>query len=121
MQHFKKALREFSFLQDKEIVELRFSESYPHLQFMYGNAAFNRYHVVKFNSTIDDFVYKKTSSASALYTIESLRLAFSRITSDNLLCIVTLQNEGYLSVKHMHQDKLLLIESIILAQEENAE
>lgn len=69
---------------------------------MYGNAAFNRYHVVKFNSTIDDFVYKKTSSASALYTIESLRLAFSRITSDNLLCIVTLQNEGYLSVKHMH-------------------
>ena len=75
---------------------------------------------MKFNSTIDDFVYKKTSSASALYTIESLRLAFSRISSDNLLCIVTLQNEGYLSVKHMHQDKLLLIESIILAQEDNA-
>ena len=26
VQHFKKALKEFSFLQDKEIVELRFSE-----------------------------------------------------------------------------------------------
>lgn len=121
VQHFKKALKEFSFLQDKEIVELRFSDSYPHLQFVYGNTAFNRYHVVKFNSNIDDLVYKKTSEANALYTIESLRLAFSRITSDNLLCIVTLQNEGYLSVKHMHQEKLLLIESIILAQEDNQE
>ena len=119
VQHFKKALKEFSFLQDKEIVELRFSDAYPHLQFIYGNTAFNRYHVVKFNSNIDDLVYKKTSEANALYTIESLRLAFSRITSDNLLCIVTLQNEGYLSVKHMHQEKLLLIESIILAQEDN--
>lgn len=117
VQHFKKALKEFQFLQDKEIVELRFSESYPHLQFIYGNEKFNRYHVIKFNSTIDDLVYKKTSEANALYTIESLRLAFSRITSDNLLCIVTLQNEGYLSVKHMHQEKLLLIESIILAQQ----
>ena len=77
--------------------------------------------MIKFNSTIDDLVYKKTSEANALYTIESLRLAFSRITSDNLLCIVTLQNEGYLSVKHMHQEKLLLIESIILAQQRQDE
>ena len=77
--------------------------------------------MLKFNSNIDDFVYKKTSEANALYTMESLRLAFSRITTDNLLCIVTLQNEGYLSVKHMHQDKILLIDSIILAQEENQE
>ena len=119
VQHFKKALKEFSFLQDKEVVELRFSESYPHLQFIYGNEKFGRYHVIKFNQQIDDLVYKKTSEASAFYTIESLRLAFSRISSDSLLCIVTLQNEGYLSVKHMHQQKLLLIESIILAQEDN--
>ena len=77
--------------------------------------------MLKFNSNIDDLVYKKTSEANALYTMESLRLAFSRITTDNLLCIVTLQNEGYLSVKHMHQDKILLIYSIILAQEENQE
>jgi len=35
------------------------------------------------------------------YTIESLRLAFSRINNDNLICIVTMYNEGYLSVKHM--------------------
>ena len=31
VQHFKKALREFSFLQDKELVEIRFSDSYPQL------------------------------------------------------------------------------------------
>jgi hypothetical protein len=35
------------------------------------------------------------------YTIEALRLAFSRINNDNLICIVTMYNEGYLSVKHM--------------------
>jgi len=59
--------------------------------------------VVKFNSDIDDLVYKKLSETAALYTIESLRLAFSRISRDNLLCIVCLNSDGYLSVKHMHE------------------
>ena len=31
VQHFKKALKEFQFLQDKEIVSIRFSDQYPHL------------------------------------------------------------------------------------------
>lgn len=76
--------------------------------------------MLKFNSSIDDLFYKKLSEASAFYTIESLKLAFSRITQDNLVCIVTLQNEGYLSVKHMHQQKLIMIDSIILAQDDTA-
>ena len=99
-------------------MELRFSTTYPNLQIIYGNEKFQRFHVVKFNESIEDLVCKKLSEATAFYTIGSLKLAFSRITSDNLLCIVTLQQEGYLSVKHMHQQKLLLIESIILAQED---
>ena len=96
------------------MVELRVSESYPHLQLIYADEHFGRYHVVKFNSTIEGLIYKKTSETNALYTIGALRLAFSRITSDSLLCIVTLHNEGYLSVKHMNDNKFLLIESIIL-------
>ena len=48
------------------------------------------------------------------YTIESLRLAFSRINNDGLICIVTMYNEGFLSVKHMDDEKVLMIESIIL-------
>ena len=99
------------------MVELKFQENYPKLQIIYGNEKFNRYHVLKFNSEIEELVYKTITDASAYYTIESLKLAFSRISSDDLLCIVTLQNEGYLSVKHMHKDKILLIESIILAQD----
>ena len=61
------------------------------MQFIYGNEKFNRYHVVKFNANIDDLIYKKVTEASAFYSIESLRLAFSRISSDGLLCIVSLQ------------------------------
>ena len=47
-----------------------------------------------------------------------MRLAFSRITSDILLCIVTLNNDGALSVKLMHEEKLFLAESLILRQED---
>lgn len=121
VQHFKKALKEFQFLADKEPIEVKFSNQYPQIQFKYGNERYGRYHVVKFNSEIDDLVCKKLSETSAMFTIESLRLAFSRISRDNLLCIVCLNNEGYLSVKHMHEQKLLLIESIILPQEEQEE
>lgn len=71
--------------------------------------------MVKFNSKIEGLVYKKLSDSTASYTIESLRLAFGRISRDDLVCIVTLQTEGYLSVKYMHKDHLLLIESIVLA------
>ena len=58
MQHFKKALKEFNFLGDKEVIEVRFSQSYPHIQFKFEDERFNRYHVVKFNSEIDDLVTK---------------------------------------------------------------
>lgn len=65
MQHFKKALKEFSFLGDKENIEVKFSESYPHIQFRYGHEGSRRYHVVKFNAEIDDLVVKKISEASS--------------------------------------------------------
>ena len=61
---------------------------------------------------------KHISDGKALFTVESMRLAFSRITSDLLLCIVTLNNDHALSVKLMHEEKLFLAESLILAQEE---
>ena len=62
---------------------------------------------------------KHISDGKALFTVESMRLAFSRITSDLLLCIVTLNNDRALSVKLMHEEKLFLAESLILAQEED--
>ena len=31
VQHFKKALKEFQFLADKEPIEVRFSSQYPHI------------------------------------------------------------------------------------------
>ena len=59
-------------------------------------------HSLKFNESIDDFVYKQLSDCSCCYVLESLRYAFSRVTAENQLCIVTINNEGYLSVKLMH-------------------
>lgn len=60
---------------------------------------------------------KQKTECSALYTMESLRLAFSRISADNLLCIVTMNNEGFLSVKLLHENKIYLSESMIMAQQ----
>ena len=74
---------------------------------------------MKFNENMEDFVIKHISENSVLFTIESLRQAFTRITSDQLLCIVTLNNEGALSVKLMHESKLFLAESLILCQEDD--
>lgn len=35
VHHFKKALKEFSWLESKDVVALRTSESYPKLQFVF--------------------------------------------------------------------------------------
>ena len=74
------------------------SESFPKLSFVYDKPNHKRHHSVKFNENIDDFVVKHISEGRALFTVESMRLAFSRITSDLLLCIVTLNNQNALSV-----------------------
>lgn len=47
--------------------------------------------------------------------MESLRLAFSRISQDNLLCIVTMNNEGFLSVKLLQEARNYLSESMVMA------
>ena len=58
------------------------SVQYPHLQFIYQNETYKRYHALKFNQDVDDFIYKDLTDNTAYYTIDSLRLAFGRITSD---------------------------------------
>ena len=45
--HFKKALREFSWLAEKDVISIRVSESYPQLQFVYENKKFRRFHAVR--------------------------------------------------------------------------
>ena len=75
--HFKKALKEFNFMGDKDLIEVRVSQQYPHLQFKYVNP--RRAHVIKFNAEIEDLVYKRLSETSAVYYAESLRFAFSRV------------------------------------------
>jgi len=119
--HFKKALKEFSWLDPKDRLTMKVSENYPKLSFVFERSSHQRYHAVKFNDTMEDFVVKHVSEQSVLFTIESLRLAFTRITSDSLLCIVTLNNEGALSVKLMHENKTYLTESLLLCQEDDNE
>ena len=82
---------------------LRVSEDYPKLSFVYLEDKFHRDHALQFNDNMEDFVVKKVTENQALYTYESLRLAFSRIQSDSLLCIVTLYMDGQLSVKIMNE------------------
>ncbi len=89
------------------------------MQFRFGQENLGSYHILKFNDTIDDFIFKTISECSALYSIESLRLAFSRISKEDLLCIVTLNALGQLSVKTMQSDQNLLIESIVLPMTED--
>lgn len=118
VHHFKKALKEFSWLENRDVVAMRVSENYPKLSFVFQKQSHKRHHAVKFNDNMEDFVIKHISENNVFFTIESLRLAFTRITSDQLLCIVTLNNEGALSVKLMHESKHFLTESLILCQEE---
>ena len=60
------------------------------LQLAYGEENMHRFHVIKFNEKNEDFIFKEVTETKTYYTIESLRLAFNRISSDNLLCVVTL-------------------------------
>lgn len=62
--HFKRALKEFSFLSDKDRLEFRFQEAYPMVSLIYENQKTRRNHVVKFNQKIDDFCVKKASGSA---------------------------------------------------------
>jgi hypothetical protein len=77
-------------------------------------------HKVKFNENIKGLIYQKLGETSVQYNSGSLRLALNRITQqqDDLLCVFTIHNDGYLSVKNISGDKKVYIESIILPQEE---
>ena len=116
--HFKKALREFHFLEAQEVVSMEVSETYPKLQFVFRKPSHRRHHAIKFNEDVEDFVVKHITESKAFFKIESLRLAFSRMTSDQLLCIVTLNTQGALSIRLMHDTKTFLAESLILCQED---
>ena len=120
MHHFKKALKEFSWLEGKELVAMKVSENYPKLSFVFKKDSHKRYHALKFNDNMEDFVIKHISENQVFFTMESLRLAFTRITSDQLLCIVTLNIQGALSVRLMHESKSFLAESLINCQEEDS-
>lgn len=85
--------------------------------FIFQSESPKRYHAVKFNENLDDFVINKVCNTEVYFSIESLRLAFTRINSDQFLCIVTLNNEGALSVRLMANDRLFLTESLILCKE----
>ncbi|CDW75731.1 UNKNOWN [Stylonychia lemnae] len=112
--HFKRALKEFSFAPDSTYVEIKFSDQYPNISMrLLGDNFQDRNHVIKFNSQIENLVYKKLSNCSSAYTLGALRLGFSRISNDNLICIVSMFNDGNLSLRHMDDDMQLMIESII--------
>lgn len=56
--HFKKALKEFAYMADKEVIQLRFSEQYPKISLMNATDHYQRNHIVKFNDKVDDLIYK---------------------------------------------------------------
>ena len=58
VHHFKRALREFNFLEPTEVVSMEVSERYPKLQFVYRKVNLSRYHAIKFNDDVDDFIIK---------------------------------------------------------------
>ena len=58
VHHFKRALREFHFLEPTDTVSMEVNEAYPKLQFVFRSAPNRRYHAVKFNEDVDDFVIK---------------------------------------------------------------
>ena len=61
VHHFKKALKEFSWLEGKEVVAMKVSENYPKLSFVFQKASHKRYHALKFNDNMEDFVIKHIS------------------------------------------------------------
>lgn len=69
---------------------------------------------------MDELVFKQVSDVSSLFTVDSLRLALGR-SNNNLLCVLTLNNEGSLSIKMLADTKEFMIESIILSQKSNDE
>ena len=56
--HFKKALREFSWLDPTDLVALRVSTYFPRLQFIYERKNYARHHAVKFNENLEEFAFK---------------------------------------------------------------
>ena len=94
VHHFKRALREFNFLEPNDTISIETSETYPKLQFVHRKATHGRFHAVKFNDDVDEFVIKMISEQRAYFTVESLRLAFTRISSETLACIFTLNELG---------------------------
>lgn len=59
--HFKKALREFAYMADKEVITLRFNEQYPKISMLNASDRYYRNHIVKFNDKVDDLIYKQLS------------------------------------------------------------
>jgi len=47
--NFKRAMREFAFLNDDDVIAIETSETYPKLQFVFRQPNMHRYHAVKFN------------------------------------------------------------------------
>ena len=121
VKHFKKALREFNFLEPNDIVSIETNETYPKLQIVYRSSSQRRFHAVTFREDVENFIIKKISESKMFFKIESLRLAFGRISEDQILCVVTLNVNGALSVKLMNQTKGFLAESIINCQEDESE
>ena len=80
--HFKKSLKEFSWLNPTDLVALKVSNSYPKLQFIYENKTASRHHAVKLNSEQDEFIFKQVGDHTVNFSIESLRLAFTRLKDD---------------------------------------
>ena len=63
VKHFKKALREFNFLEPNNIVSIETNETYPKLQIVYRSSSQRRFHAVTFREDVENFIIKKISES----------------------------------------------------------
>ena len=85
------------------------------------NQTDDNYFKIKFTEESTELGYQIKSQVQSTFSIGNLRLAFSRISKDQLSCILSISSEKYISVKVTQDNKNVLIESIVQCQQDEEE
>ena len=85
------------------------------------NQTDDNYFKIKFTEESTELGYQIKSQVQSTFSIGNLWLAFSRISKDQLSCILSISSEKYISVKVTQDNKNVLIESIVQCQQDEEE
>ena len=114
--HMKKALAEFAWADDQELLTIETREQHPKLSLSYKNEQRGLETKFQFREDIEDLIYKDIAEAKLDYSIESLRLAFTRTNAENLSCVLIINFNGIMNVKIYHENLLSISESSIIPE-----